>query len=179
MKKLLLTALLIALIAVTKAQTDKHDWMVGGSTRLNTSSNNTEIAFEPNAGYFVIHNLAIGGNISLDYSKAGDTKITTFGIGPFIRWYLTDAKVRPLVQLSYGYLSKKVKFPQNTSTNNGFRFFLGGGGAIFISDQVSLDILVGYDHTKYKDFDGTGGFALTIGFQVYLLKHQLEKVRLK
>jgi hypothetical protein len=113
----------------------------------------------------------------LNYTKAGDTKVTSFGIGPFVRYYFTNANVRPLLHANLNYLSSKVKTPVITSTNNGLNFFLGGGAAIFVSDQVSLDILLGYDHTKYKDFDGSGGFALTIGFQVYLLKRQVERLQ--
>ena len=177
MKKLITASLLLTLFTTVNAQTEKQDWMVGGGLRLNTSDNNTQIAFQPNAGIFIIKNFAVGANISLDYTKAGDTKTTSFGIGPFTRYYFTRAKVRPLLHASLNYLSSKVKTPVITSTNNGLNFFLGGGAAIFVSDQVSLDILLGYNHTKYTDFDGSGGFALTIGFQVYLLKHQIDRLR--
>ena len=37
-------------------------------------------------------------------------------------------------------------------------------------------MVMGYDHTKLKIL-GSGGFAMTIGFQVYLLKNQMDKVR--
>jgi hypothetical protein len=177
MKKFIAASLLIVLFSSSHGQTDKGDWMVGGGLRLNTSDNNTEIAFQPNAGLFVIENLAIGANISFDYSKSGDNKVTSFGIGPFARYYFTTANVRPLFHTSLNYLSSKLKTPVISSTNNGLNYFLGGGAAIFVSDQVSLDILMGYDHTKYKDFDGSGGFALTIGFQVYLLRRQVERIQ--
>jgi len=177
MEKFITASLLIALFSTANAQTEKGDWMVGGGLRLNTSDNNTQITFEPNAGIFVINNLAIGGNITLNYAKAGDTKVTSFGFGPFVRYYFTNAKVRPMLHGNFNYISTKVKTPGVTSTNNGLNLFLGGGLAIFVSDQASLDILLGYDHTKYKDFDGSSGFALTIGFQVYLLKRQVERLR--
>jgi hypothetical protein len=177
MKKLISASLLIALFTTANAQTEKEDWMVGGGLRLNTSDNNTQIAFQPNAGIFVVNNLAVGANISLDYTKAGNTKTTSFGIGPFTRYYFTRANVRPLLHASLNYLSSKVKTPLISSTNNGLNFFLGGGAAIFVSDQVSLDVLLGYDHTKYTNFDGSGGFAMTIGFQVYLLKRQVERLQ--
>ena len=177
MKKIITATLLIALFTTANAQTEKGDWMVGGGLRLNASDNNTEIAFEPNAGIFIINNFAVGGSIALDYTKSGNTKITSFGIGPFLRYYFTSANVRPLLQANINYLTSKVKIPGNSSTNSGVNFFLGGGAAIFVSDQVSLDILLGYYHTKFKDFDGSGGFALTIGFQVYLLKRQVERLR--
>ena len=100
-------------------------------------------------------------------------------MGPFARYYFTHDNVRPFLHSKVDYLSTKVNIPSNASTNNGLNYFLGGGAAIFISDQVSLDILLGYDHTKYHDFDGSGGFALSIGFQVYLHKNQVERVGAK
>lgn len=66
-----------------------------------------------------------------------------------------------------------------SSTNTGSNFFIGGGAAMFISKNVSIDALMGYDRTKYKNFDGSGGFAFNVGFQVYLLKDQVEKVMKK
>jgi hypothetical protein len=177
MKKLIAVALLIFIITNVNAQTEKQDWMVGGSIRLNTSKNNTEVAFEPTAGIFVINNLAVGANLLIDYSKTGNTKVTNFGMGPFARYYFTEANVRPMFHGSITYLGNKVKVPGNSSSNTGVNFFIGGGMAIFLGDQASLDILAGYDFTKYKDFHGSGGFSLTIGFQVYLLKRQMDRLR--
>lgn len=179
MKKVMLTLLLATGIVFVQAQTDKGDWMIGGSFRLNTGENNTTISFTPNAAAFIIRNLAAGGNIGFDYSKLGNNKTTDFRIGPFLRYYFTQADVRPIVQGSLNYVNRQLK---NTLTNvsnteKGINFFLGGGAAIFLNDQVSLDAVIGYNHTKLKDFDGDGGFAMTIGFQVYLLQRQVDRIR--
>lgn len=177
MKKILLSLAFMITVAATYAQTDKGDWMLGGNFQLNTSDNNTQIAFTPNAGLFVIDKLAIGGNLLIDYSKIGNNKRTDFGIGPFVRYIFTNANVRPILHGSLNFLSSRVKTPLVSNTENGISYFLGGGAAIFISDQVSIDGIMGYSHAKYADFDGSGGFALTIGFQVYILKRQMDKVR--
>lgn len=178
MKKIMMTVAAAALFSVANAQTSQNDWMVGGNFRLNTSNNNTQIGFSPNAGLFVIDNLAIGGNFSLNYSKSGNNKVTDFGVGPFVRYYFTTEtqSVRPLLHGTFNYISSKSKIGPVSSTNNGTNFFLGGGAAIFISPNVSIDALMGYERTKYKNFDGSGGFAFNIGFQVYLLKDQVAHV---
>jgi Outer membrane protein beta-barrel domain len=179
MKKVLLGLIALTGITVLNAQTQQGDWMVGGNFRLNTSDNNTQIAFTPNVGAFVIDNLALGGNINLSYSKSGNNKYTSFGFGPFARYYFTtqNQTVRPIVQGSFSYLSTKSKIGNTTSsTNTGSNYFIGGGAAMFISNNVSIDALMGYDHTKYKSFNGSGGFAFNIGFQVYINKGQMEKV---
>ncbi len=176
--KILLSIFLLSAFAVSNAQTDKSDWMVGGNFRLNTSDNNTEIALTPNGGIFVIDNLAIGGNLTLSYTEAGSVKVTSFGIGPFVRYYFTKANVRPIFHFNLNFVSDKTKISGLASnTDDGINYFLGGGAAIFISDQVSIDGLMGYYHSSLSGFKGSGGFALSIGFQVYLLKKQVDKVR--
>lgn len=179
MKKILVVLALMAGVQQLHAQTATNDWMVGGNFRLNTTDNNTAISFTPNAGIFIIDNLAIGGNLSLSYSKFGNTKVTDFGIGPFARYYFTTESqaVRPLLHGSFNFLSNRTKNSLGTGTNSGTSYFVGGGAAIFISKNVSIDALMGYDHSKLKNFSGSGGFAFNVGFQVYLLKDQVEKVR--
>jgi hypothetical protein len=174
-----ITILLISCVFIARAhaQTAQGDWMVGGGFRLNTTKNNTQIAFAPNVGIFIINNLAVGGTLTIDYTKQF-YRITNLGIGPFARYYFTNASVRPFLHTNFNYLSSKIKNVSagTSSTNTGANYFLGGGAAVFLSDQVSLDLLMGYDHTKFKNVDGTGGFALSIGFQVFLYKHQVDKL---
>ncbi len=179
MKKILSGLALLAFVMTADAQTSKDDWMVGGNFRLNTTDNNTQIAFTPNAGVFVADNFAVGGNFSLAFSKIGSTRNTDFMVGPFVRYYFTTETqaVRPIVHAAFNYISQKTKNGSFSSTRNGSNYFIGGGAAIFLSQQVSLDALLGYDRTKLKNYPGSGGFAFNIGFQVYLLKAQVEKVR--
>jgi len=179
MKKLFLGFIALAGFTVVNAQTQQNDWMLGGNFRLNTSKSNTQIGFTPNVGLFVVDNLAVGGNISLDYSKSGTNKSTSFGVGPFARYYFTtaDQAVRPIVHGSFNYTSNKTKVGNTvSSTVTGSNYFIGGGAAMFISNNVSIDALMGYDHTKYKNISGSGGFAFNVGFQVYINKGQMERV---
>ena len=59
MKKIILGLIAMMGIATVNAQTQQSDWMIGGNFRLNTSDNNTQLSFTPNAGIFVIDNLRI------------------------------------------------------------------------------------------------------------------------
>ena len=179
MKRILVTILLTAIFYSVNAQTEKGDWLVGGRVDLNTAKSSSQIRFNPNAGAFVINNLAVGGNFAIDYAKSGDVKTTSFGIGPFARYYFTTSNAKPLLHTSFNYISSKVKGPGTSITNNGFNFIAAGGVALFMNQNVALEILAGYSHTKYKDFDGSGGFSLGIGFQVYLSKRQVDDIRKK
>lgn len=177
MRKIIIAACSMVIGIIANAQTEKGDWLVGGRVDVNTGENSTQLAFNPGAGYFFARNFAAGGNFMINYVKSGDLKTTTFGFGPFARYYFTQANAKPLVHGAFNYISAKVKAPGNTSiTNNGSNFLLAGGVALFINENVAVEILAGYSHTKYKDFEGSGGFNLGIGFQVYLSKRQVESV---
>ena len=67
----------------------KGDWLIGGRVDLNTGENSTQIGFNPGAGYFFAKNFAAGGNFAINYVKSGDLKTTSFGLGPFARYYFT------------------------------------------------------------------------------------------
>ena len=72
MKYLFRNFLIINLLASTIssfAQTEKGSWMVGGNLGANSGRNTNydifNIYFTPQAGYFIIKNLAIGTGIDI------------------------------------------------------------------------------------------------------------------
>ena len=156
------------------AQTEKGDWMVGGRIDINAADHYSRIGFSPNAGAFIARNFVIGASLQFDYIKSGNTKSTDFGIGPFTRLYFTSGTVKPLLQAAVSYQTNKTKsIGTGASISDGWAaFFLGAGVAIFINDNVSLEPIMGYSNT-----DGSSGFNFGLGFQVYLSRRQLDKVR--
>lgn len=177
MRKIFLAIFLSGIFITANAQTDKGDWMVGGRIDINTGDNSTHIGISPNGAYFILKNVGVGGNLMIDHNKSGSNKVTDIGIGPFARYYFGSAKARPLVQAGFSFLSSKVKGPTFSSTNTGSNIFLGGGVAVFINDNVTIEIITGYSNTKYKGFESSGGFRLGIGFQVYLSRRQVDDLR--
>lgn len=179
MKKVYVCLLALCCYAGAKAQTEQGSWLVGGNFNLNTVSNSTTIGFNPTAGYFVIDNLAVGATVGLTYSKFGENKSTSFGIGPFSRYYFGKQNIRPFLNGELNFISEKFKFPSGTNTENGVNYFLGLGVAAFLNRNVAIEGLAGYNHTKIDDAgDGDGGFALRIGFQIYLRPRDgVEEVR--
>jgi Outer membrane protein beta-barrel domain len=168
MKKILFALLITLFItATTKAQTFKGDWLVGGGLSLNTTSNTT-IGIYPNGGYFFADNFAAGANVNINYQKTGNNKRTDLGIGPFARYYFGKKNIKPFAQVELSVLSTKDKIGSISSTLNGTNFFIGPGIAAFVNENVAIETIAGYSHTKYKNFDGDGGLAVRIGFQVYL-----------
>lgn len=159
------------------AQTEKGDWLVGGLLNLNTAKNNTTFTFSPNAGYFILNKFAIGGNLVFSYEKLGDLKINTFGIGPIVRYYFTDEKVRPFFAGDMTFEKRKFETSAGSNTEDAFGWFLGGGAAFFINENIAVDAILGYAHSKVSDEEGSGGLRLRVGFQVYLHRSQVQSAR--
>jgi hypothetical protein len=177
----LLSAMVLFLLcdSTTKAQTSKGDWLIGGLLELNTAKNNTTVEFSPNAGYFLLDNFALGAKLVISYNELGDLNVTSFGMGPFARYYFSEKNIKPFVAADFDYQNQKFKTSIGSSTENAFNFFLGGGVAFFINENVAVETLLGYRHTKVKEEEGNGGVNFKVGFQVYLNRHQVKSVKSK
>jgi hypothetical protein len=176
-KTLLFVAMFFSLANAALAQTEKGNGLIGGNLELNTSEDNSAIIVTPMAGYFFADNFAAGANLDINYEKTGDNKVTRFGVGPFARYYFPgNATLRPLVHANLNFTSSKIKTPTGSNSFTGTEYFLGAGAAAFLNRNVALEALAGYDHTAFENQDGTGGFKLKIGFQVYLSRAQVAAV---
>ena len=160
------------------AQTEQGNWLIGGNFTLNTGDNRTTVSLTPTAGYFVINNLAVGGNVNFTFVQIGENKTTQFGIGPLTRYYFGQRNIRPFAHGELNFISQKLKAANITNTENGIGYFLALGLAGFLNENVALETLAGYSHAKFKDAEGDGGFEMRIGFQVYLHpRNAIEKIR--
>ena len=177
-KMLFVVALCFVSMTAVFAQTEKGDWLVGGNVSLNTASENTLVTISPSAGYFFLNNFAAGALVSYSHSKTGVIRSTSFAVGPVARYYFgkMENPFRTFVigDITFGS-NKSVN--GTTTTVNSSNYLLGVGGAYFINGNVALETIAGYSHSKLKDIDGSGGFALNIGFQVYINRHQAAAVR--
>lgn len=162
MKKVLFIAALVAASFAGQAQTSKGTYLLGGGAGFNSTSasgggSTTSWNLSPNAGYFVIDNLAIGTSLSVADFGGG----TSFGFGPFVRYYFTS-------------LGKAKVFGNAGFTYNSF----GGGGnstsvgaaaglAYFLNQSIALEAALGYtNNTTAK----TSNIGLNVGFQIHFKK---------
>ncbi len=178
MKKITLAILGCLIFTITQAQTEKGDWMVGGSLSINTASGNSQVDLMPSAGYFFANHFAAGAQLFLDFAKIEDTKHSSFGIGPFARYYFelkNSPSVKPLLHASFtvGTVTDKGPGFKNSSTVSSL--FLGGGCAFFVSHNVAIDAIAGYNRSKVENLPSQGGFMFTLGFQVHLLGSEVKK----
>lgn len=178
MKRIVLSVMsLIVMSVAVNAQTDKGDWMVGGEMTINTTKGNTDFTLQPNAGYFFANNFAAGAEFLLSFGKKDQTKYSSFGVGPFARYYfnLKDEHFKPLVQGSFGISTETDKNPAFKDSYTVTTFFLGAGAAYFINRNVALEGLAGYNNSKVENNDANGGFRFRIGFQVHLLGGEVKR----
>lgn len=176
MRKILILAL-AALSFQAQAQTDKGTVMAGGQLSLTTNKNASSFRLNPNVGFFVGDNLALGGNIRFDFSKAGTVSANEFGIGPFMRYYFGKSQAKPFLVFSADYLTNKVKTSTAEISNSGYGFLLGLGFAAFLNRNVAIEGIGGYNYADYTNAEGNGGFSLSIGFQLYFNKDVVKDVK--
>ena len=180
MKKFNISLVLLMVIAcAAKAQTEKGDWMVGGDLIIRTPKNNSQFALQPSAGYFFARNFAAGANFNLSFEKTGDQKTNTQAVGPFARLYfsLKNPDFKPFLHAEWNIGNKVTTLPTSKTSNTTSNFLLGAGGAFFINNNVALEGVAGFSHSKVQGQDPENGFLFRIGFQVHLLGGEVDRVR--
>jgi len=194
MKKILILLIGVAMSSVAYAQFTKGTIMAGGSLGASFNTNKTEagntttttgttntVNFFPQAGYFVIDNLAVGAGINLSSSTTkfngtnNKTTISSASFAPFARYYY---------QKFYGQFSFNVGSGNNKNTNgnvttdNKFStsgWSLAAGYAYLLNEHVAVEPQIGYGSASQKakvsgNKNIDSGLFIRIGLQIYLRK---------
>lgn len=177
MKQIIVAIAAMAASAALYAQTEKGDVLVGGNLGFQTGENSNQFNLSPNIGFFVAKNFALGAALNFNSSKQGNISSSTFGLGPFARYYFGQTMTKPFLVTEVDFLSTTIKTGESKLSNNGFGWLLGLGFAAFINESVAVEAVSGYNYNKFKNVDGSGGFALRLGFQVYLGKGSASALR--
>lgn len=184
MKKVLFAAFLLVSSNAIFAQVDQGQWMVGGSASFNFGKQGddktTNISIAPDAGYFVINQLAVGLRPEFSYTKV-KTKVgsvssegsnTTFSLAPFVRYYFMPSgeKVNIFGDASYGFGSSKNKGGESVSGNY---YQIKAGPAVFLTPNTALEFALYYrslggDLNENAAGDRENWFGLSVGFQIHL-----------
>jgi hypothetical protein len=145
--------------------TEKNETGKGGSSQDGYESGYYNFDLMPKAGYFIADNFLCGlfADIELynNKPKAEDVygyKGTSFIIGPFTRYYLPVSKsVIPFAEAQAGFgfdiynsrTDPSSDWVHNKISLNSLR--VGGGIVFFITDELGLDIFLGYQHDSYHN----------------------------
>ncbi len=179
--KLLMMQFLLMLSAHTFAQTEKGNISSGAAidmastfvaaTRYNNSYFNLSIT--PGLQYFVINNLAVGGNLNFSMNVFRREKVTSFlsEVGPSVRYYFGKKKKpqhKGFAQVSGGYATSTFLVDGKTSNRDGFYVGAMLGFAYFINKSVSLETSLGFNFNKQKDVEQTN-IPFRVGFNIFIL----------
>ncbi|MEL7586207.1 MAG: outer membrane beta-barrel protein [Prolixibacteraceae bacterium] len=193
MKKILLTGIIIfAAIIIVNGQTEKGKVLFGGSSNLNFFTMKTESGsggsnkssgfnMSPYAGYFIANGLAAGAEIPIFHYWSDNYKTTSLGVGPFLKYYVGEKKVKPYLLGAIELRKSKNKMEtdafRSDYTYNNFIWKFGAGAGIFINENTALDLGLHYMHEDFKaktkqetayDKGDSRDLSLTIGFTFIL-----------
>jgi hypothetical protein len=158
----LIAVVILSFSGFLTAQTvNQGAWMVGGSASLDivkykeADESITQFHFNPNLGYFIADDLAIGLGLNVD-DLGIEGVDATFSIGPFVRYYVTD----PI------FIQANVGLELNEG--GGTSFGAAVGYSWFLSNSVAIEpALYFQSYANDGDLFDYSQFGLSIGFQAF------------
>jgi len=131
-----------------EAQISTGSWMVGGNARIDADP--FFIQLNPDVGYFLMDNLAVGGNITISKLDGSDL---VFGIGPFARYYLNNGFFG---QIQFEYLK--------IGDGNDTKYGLSIGYSYELTESVRIEPILPLD------FSDGFGIGVGVGLQAYIFR---------
>ena len=186
MKKLILIITILFTNINLNSQITKGYWMYGGSGTYThyTHKFSTQtvkystIKINPNVGYFIWDNLAIGGIIRYMNRREGNNRYNQYGLGILTRYYFLNSNriTNIYIQANYTY---GIHFSHSYETDeNGYLHFYGSkiGYVIFLTNSVGLEAFLDYEISSFNQFTHTTystnstTIKVGIGFHIHLTK---------
>lgn len=148
--------------AITAQTIDQGTWMIGGSagfssTKIkNVDDATTSLDLSPKLGLFIIDDLAVGLGLSFHSTSSGGTSNSSFGLGPFARYYITD----PI------FVQAGVDLGLEDDSATAFGILLGYSW--FVDNTVAIEPALFFSSVNYdgESSDATI-FGLSIGIQAF------------
>lgn len=139
----------------------------------STTSKGYGMRVSPNLGYFVFDKFAVGVSPSFSFGKVkGSDNNTSYGIGPFVRYYFlpSDKLINVFSHIGYSY---GVGYTNGEKRDTGNSFNVKAGSALFFNSSVALEFTAEYFTAKNKEVNYNRSsrseyFTLGLGFQIHL-----------
>ena len=169
MTRLCLLALLCLLnVLSATAQTERGNLLLGGNGSVRFTDP-FMVSLNPNVGYFLADQLAMGSALFVNALSSGSFNNTSLGITPFVRYYFGQTNLRPFVLAQAGY--SRIwpgyrNFGSPISEGMG-DLSLGVGLTYFISRQVGLEATFSR-RTLIRETFTDNTLGLNFGFQIYI-----------
>lgn len=149
------------------------NWIVGGSIGsigYSFEGETFNVNIMPQAGYFISDGVAIGltAGGGLQTVKDGDN-VWNYKVAPFVRYYFPEGASstgRFFGQGDLGISGASAGSESDTS----FAFGINAGYAHFITQNVALEAMAGYNYSKsdVANAKAQTGLGVSVGFQIYL-----------
>jgi hypothetical protein len=148
---------------IGKSQINQGAFLVGGSTYFNYNipnggGANSIFNISPNAGVFIVDNMAIGASFSYNLVKGG----SSLSIAPFMRAYYNKNFYGQL-QVGYGRT-----VASSVLLSSGLTGELDMGYTIFLTDQIAIDPALYYNFYMNGSKYGGSNLGFKLGFQIFL-----------
>jgi len=163
---LLLSFLICCFAATLSAQTQQGSVMIGGNAGFQSNDGGSLIFVQPAIGFFVIDQLAVGGQVGFSsFSPELGDGTTNIGIGPFVRYYfMGEGKARVFAQGNFAWNSSKTGDAEAATSTT----FGGGAGVdIFLNDHVAIEGFAGYS-SESRGGASLGTFGISFGVQAFI-----------
>lgn len=132
--------------------------MFGGSANFHQSKSpgssgaSSYLYINPQIGYFVADNLAIGTWFGINSFGSS----SSWSVSPFVRYYLKNF----YGQASFGF--------NKSGTYNSIAIGGDVGYAIFLNDNVALEPAIYFSQGFYEGSNSGYSYGMKLGFQIYL-----------
>lgn len=128
----------IPLLAQKSYAIDKSSIIIGGSAGFSNTGGGgddrfTQITARPDLSFFVVPNLAIGGNAMYSRFSASGFSSTFLGIGPKVAYYFGDLKSK-----SYPFLSSSFFYGKQLDFSSHISLQFSGGIAFMVAKNVAI-----------------------------------------
>ncbi len=194
MKKLILSiAVLTGLALTTQAQTEKGNWMLGGSLSFESSKSDAtnakaiqNFSIVPSIGYFISENIAIGTGLGYAQTNIGVAsgvgnvgQTQAFVVAPFGRYYVPVAEKfsffgQAAVPLAFGSAKETDadgKAGDKVGSSTAMGIAVSPGFAYFPSKKIGIEFAftgLSYSNLRVEDKDGNevkgaGNDTISIG----------------
>lgn len=173
----LFIAIALLSFVTSNAQITKGNWLVGGTGNFysaqlkddsnNTNSNSIGLEFRPNLGYFVMDKFAVGITPLIAYNKPENgSSVTSYGIGPYVRYYLlkSDKRVNVLTHVGYSFSGS------NNSSNKSTSLDFKAGPVVYFNSSVAFEITINYNINNLNSSTTYNILSAGLGLQIHLEK---------
>lgn len=171
MKKLIVAAVAVLSFGVfaQDGKTSKGSWLVEantgnavlGNTSFNFSSvdGNTIYNLGLDGGYFVMDKLAVKAGLGFGGSSVNGTSESSFSYRLGAKYYVEN-----MIPVTLDLTGASGKGVENSAGKTPLWLGVGAGYAWFVTDNISIEPGLRYNHSLNENFTDKGVFQFNVGF---------------